>query len=98
LLADRAEALAWLTTEQANLLAVLRTATSWKLGGAKPEPCARVIHLRTTREPTVYPNGSRDRIASVPDLVDVVPVVRAWAERKPLPEAAGASYSGGERA
>ncbi|GAB3167637.1 hypothetical protein GCM10027258_93310 [Amycolatopsis stemonae] len=59
---------------------------------------ARVVHLRTTSQPAVYPNGSGDRIVSVTDLADAVPVVRAWAERKPLPEAAGASHPGGESA
>lgn len=43
---------------------------------------ARVVHLRTTNEPVDYPKNSSSRIASVTDLAEAVPVIRAWAERK----------------
>ncbi|SFW13835.1 HAD family hydrolase [Amycolatopsis australiensis] len=59
---------------------------------------ARVIHLRTSDQPVDYPADSGSRIASVHDLADAVPLIRAWAAGQPVPDAAAASPTSGGRA
>lgn len=41
---------------------------------------ARVVHLPQGNEPTLYPHGSEGRVFTAHDLLDAVPVVRAWAK------------------
>lgn len=44
---------------------------------------ARVIHIhRPGDEPAHYPKGNDQRVATVPSLLDAVPVVVAWARRR----------------
>ncbi|WP_370943989.1 HAD family hydrolase [Amycolatopsis sp. cg5] len=42
---------------------------------------ARVVHIRHSGEATVYPKGSGDKVFTVFDLLDAVPVVQAWSDR-----------------